>query len=61
MKQKDFGGGVWESNPTCRNYRYGTAVLKTAPVTGQDAPPRNEGAQPSIECGIQPNGSQPVR
>ena len=39
---RGIGGGVWESNPTYRSSRYGTTVLKTAPVTGQDAPPQGQ-------------------
>jgi hypothetical protein len=42
LAKERCGGGVWESNPTCRSYRYGTTVLKTAPVTGQDAPPQRQ-------------------
>ena len=33
------GGGVWESNPPERALANSPTVLKTAPITGQDAPP----------------------
>jgi hypothetical protein len=35
-----IGGGVWESNPPKHALAYSQTVLKTAPITGQDAPPR---------------------
>lgn len=33
------GGGVWESNPPRHALAHPLTVLKTAPITGQDAPP----------------------
>ena len=36
------GGGVWESNPPEHALAYSQTVLKTAPITGQDAPPKKE-------------------
>ena len=35
-----IGGGVWGSNPPKHALAYSLTVLKTAPVTGQDAPPQ---------------------
>lgn len=40
-KEKYPGGGVWESNPTDVDSRLRPTVLKTAPITRSDAPPRN--------------------
>ena len=34
-----LGGGVWESNPPEHALTYSQTVLKTAPITGKDAPP----------------------
>src|SRR5436189_6019719 len=34
-----FGGGVWESNPPKYALAHSLTVLKTVPITGQDAPP----------------------
>jgi hypothetical protein len=34
-----IGGGVWESNPPRYALAHPLTVLKTAPITGQDAPP----------------------
>ena len=36
-----LGGGVWESNPPENALTPSPTVLKTAPITGKDAPPRN--------------------
>ncbi len=38
--QNKIGGGVWESNPPKHALAYSQTVLKTAPITGQDAPPQ---------------------
>src|SRR6187549_739104 len=37
--QNELGGGVWGSNPPKHALAYSLTVLKTAPITGQDAPP----------------------
>ena len=38
--QNELGGGVWGSNPPKHALAYSLTVLKTAPITGQDAPPQ---------------------
>ena len=40
--QNGDGGGVWGSNPPEHALAYSLTVLKTAPVTGRDAPPQEE-------------------
>lgn len=45
-----FGGGVWESNPPAPALTGALTVLKTAPFTRTDAPPREkceDGAHPT--------------
>jgi len=63
--QRDFGGGVWESNPPPASRRDGSPALKAGKVTGPISPPQLQYSQNTIlsECTQLPPSwkSPPVR